>query len=217
MIVTRVAVLELAERKTAPDWVKRFPATLSTETPVPRVDARGRAFNEVLSHADGAVILSRAPLPLIESHDRSRVNVGVVDGLRLDGGRLRGDLILGTSARGQELARDIEAGIVRSLSVGYSIDEIDEDEDDDGERTMTATRWTPQEISLVSVPADINAGIGRSSPPTQHPKGIIMPNEVASEVKPSTNAAQVERERVEGSATSAALSAAPEPSSSPRS
>ena len=154
----RVATIELNERKASADGLARFPATLSTETPVPRRDMFGKRFNEVLSHEPGAVDLSRAPIPLIESHDSRKVNVGIVNNLRIADGKLRGDIVLGKSARAAELAADIEARIVTGVSVGYAINEIPDEGD-----TRIASNWTLYELSLVSVPADVNAGIFRSS------------------------------------------------------
>src|SRR4051794_39439147 len=113
---TREGRIELGERKASADGLKRFAATISTETPVRRRDYRGE-YDEVLSHAPGAVNLEREPLPLLESHDHSQVNIGRVANLRLDGGKLRGEVVFGTSARAQELATDAEAGIATSLSV----------------------------------------------------------------------------------------------------
>ncbi|HEY4367360.1 MAG TPA: prohead protease/major capsid protein fusion protein [Steroidobacteraceae bacterium] len=157
----RTARIEF-ERRVAND--SRFPVTISTDAPVSRRDYDGE-FEEVLSHDKDAVDLSRSPLPLIESHDRSRVNIGVVENLRIerDGGRkkLRGEVVLGQQARAQELAADIAAGIVSNISVGYSIEEIEAVEAKGSKRRIVATRWTPFEVSIVSVPADTNAGINR--------------------------------------------------------
>lgn len=130
----------------------RYPVTVSTTTPVTR-----GSYVEILDHSPGAIDLSRAPLPLIESHDRTRVNIGIVEGLASDGERLRGELVLGNSARARELAEDIDAGIVSNISIGYSVDE----EREDG-NIIFATRWTPHELSIVAVPADVRAGINRS-------------------------------------------------------
>lgn len=184
--LTRVATLDLEERKASTDGLKRYPATLSTETPVARRTGTGRAYDEVLSHASEAVDLSRTPLPLIESHDRSKVNVGIVENVRLDGGRLRGDLVLGKSQRARELAADIEAGIVTGISIGYLIETIEVSEGGD---VHTATRWVPYEVSIVGIPADHNAGIGRSAT-----------MEGQDEVNPEGGQAAVtaERERVAG-------------------
>ncbi|RMG32526.1 MAG: phage major capsid protein, partial [Gammaproteobacteria bacterium] len=128
------------------------PATLSTDNPVKR-----DGFIEVLDHSPGAVDLSRAPLPLIESHDKQRVNIGVVEQLRADGHRLRGQVRFGTSARAQELWGDVQAGIVRHLSVGYLWADYEQDGD-----VVRVTRWMPFEASVVSVPADPSAGFYRS-------------------------------------------------------
>lgn len=118
---------------------------------------------EVLSHAPGAVDLSRAPLPVLEGHDHARVNIGVVDQLRLDGGKLRGVLCLGESQRALELAKDIDARIVRGLSVGYDItdDMTRQGEAEDGTPIFVAEAWAPFETSIVGVPADPNSGFNR--------------------------------------------------------
>jgi phage head maturation protease len=131
-----------------------FPATISSDAPVPREGG----YREILDHSPDAVNLSRQPLPLIESHDSSRLNVGIVDSLRLTGGKLRGVVRFGKSARARELAADVRARIIRGLSVGYQIDESTWDDDS----TLRATRWTPLETSMVAVPADTNAGFYRS-------------------------------------------------------
>ena len=147
------------ERKAAAA-TRRFPVSVSSSTPVPRRDPlTGERFDEVLSHEDGAVDLSRSPLPVLEGHDRTRTNVGIVTALRLDGGRLRGELVLGESQRAHELAADITAGIVTALSVGY---QITAEARDEKAKRVTATRWQPFEVSIVSIPADPSVGINRS-------------------------------------------------------
>ena len=129
-----------------------FPCVISSDAPVPR-----DGFLEVLSHAPDSVDMSRAPLPLIESHDSRKLNIGVVSDLKLVAGKLRGMLRLGSSARAQELRQDIQDGIVGALSVGYRWIKWSDKND-----TVTVSRWQPLEVSLVAVPADINAGIFRN-------------------------------------------------------
>lgn len=131
---------------------RRVPCVISTTHPVQRA-----GYDEVLLHGSENVDLSRAPLPLIESHDGSRINIGLVENLRLASGKLRGELVLGSSARAVELWPDIEAGIVRSLSIAYLVLEQRVQGD-----TVEVTRWQPYETSLVSIPADPNAGTYRS-------------------------------------------------------
>jgi HK97 family phage major capsid protein/HK97 family phage prohead protease len=129
-----------------------FPCVISSNAPVSRGD-----FMEVLSHAPDSVDMSRAPLPLIESHDSGKLNIGVIEDLKLVGGKLRGMLRLGKSARAQEIKSDIQEGIVGALSVGYRWIKWSDKND-----TVTVTRWQPLEVSLVAIPADINAGIFRN-------------------------------------------------------
>ncbi len=125
-------------------------ASLSSEAPVKRYDGE-----EVLSHKPGAVDLSRAPLPLLCSHDNRSLPVGIVEGLKVKAGKLRGTLRI--SANQDGLWRDIQDGILRNLSIGYQIIER--------VKTKTgymATKWVPYECSLVAAPADFSVGINRA-------------------------------------------------------
>lgn len=142
--------IELDRTRATDDGV---PCVLSTDVPVDR-----GTYVEVLEHTPAAVDLSRAPLPLIEGHDASRVNIGVVEGLKIAGGKLRGIVRFGTSARARELLADVKAGIVRGLSIGYQIHQTRTQGS-----TLIATRWTPYELSAVAVPADVHAGFYRGS------------------------------------------------------
>ncbi len=131
------------------------PVVISTETPVDR-----GSYLEVLGHADGDVDLSRAPLPLIESHDSSMLNIGTVEDLRLDNGKLRGTARFARSIpRALEVYQAIVDGIVRHVSVGYRLL-------DDGQPAGPYTlrfKWAPHEVSAVAVPADPRAGFFRSA------------------------------------------------------
>lgn len=125
-------------------------ASLSSEYPVKRYDG-----DEVLSHKPGAVDLSRAPLPLLRAHDNTALPVGVVEGLTVADGKLKGTIRL--SANQDALWTDIQDGILRNLSIGYQIIQR--------QKTKTgyiATRWMPYECSLVAAPADNTVGINRS-------------------------------------------------------
>jgi len=124
--------------------------SISSDIPLDRYD-----YVEILSHDAKAIDLSRAPLPLVEGHDTSKVNVGIIEGIRTDGKKLRGILRMGASQRATELWADIQSGVVRGLSVGYEI----LSHTTNG-KTVTATRWKPYETSLVAVPADNSVGIG---------------------------------------------------------
>jgi HK97 family phage major capsid protein/HK97 family phage prohead protease len=130
----------------------RVPVVVSSTEPV---DRGGVA--EILSHDPKHVDLSRAPLPLLVSHEWDMLPIGVVEDLRLDGGKLRGMARFSDNEKAQTIFADIKAGILRSVSVGYRVTE---------QLSRSATEmlcaWQPFEVSCVSVPADRQAGFFRS-------------------------------------------------------
>ncbi|MEN6624122.1 MAG: phage major capsid protein [Smithella sp.] len=131
-------------------------ASLSSEFPVQRYDGE-----EILRHTPESVDLSRAPLPLLRAHDNTALPVGVVEGLTVADGKLKGTIRL--SANEDGLWRDIQDGILRNLSIGYKITEKQKTK-----RGFIATKWMPFECSLVAAPADNTVGINRS---IDHKKG----------------------------------------------
>ena len=131
-----------------------FELSFSSETPVAR-----QYGDEVLSHAAGAVDLSRLndSAPLLFNHNPDQL-LGVVDSGRVVRGKGRATVRWGTSPEAAEKRQDVAIGVLRNVSVGYQINEMDQDEDGN----YVARNWTPVEISLVSVPSDPTVGIGRS-------------------------------------------------------
>ena len=129
-----------------------IPCVVSSDTPLRRGD-----YTEVLVHTPAAIDLSRSPLPLIIQHDQDTLNVGVIEQLTIVGGKLRGMIRMGSSAKAKEILQDMRDGIVRSLSVGYVYLKYTDVND-----VVTASRWQPLEASLVSVPADPAAGLYRT-------------------------------------------------------
>ena len=149
-------VLELA--RTDGDTI---PCVISTDA---EVNVHGTP--EILSHTQAAVDLTRAPLPLVDSHNTSALPLGIVGELRVAGGKLRGHVKFGNSERARQLLADVKAGVLRHLSVGYEILQYHF-----VGATRVVTSWRPLEVSAVSVPADIGAGFYRSA-------GEIMEQEV---------------------------------------
>jgi HK97 family phage prohead protease len=140
------------DTRAADDKARTVPAVVSTSTPVDR-----GGFFEVLLHTKKAIDLSRAPLPLLTGHDARSVNIGLVENLHLDGNKLRGTVRLGHSKQADDLWPDIQAGIIRGVSVGYTVAEWRSEDDTD-----VAVRWQPHEISLIGVAADPAAGLNRN-------------------------------------------------------
>lgn len=140
---------------------------ISSEEPVQRSFG-----NEVLEHSPEAVDLSflasgRAPLLL--DHDPEK-QIGVIESVDLDGSarRLRATVRFGKGALAREAFDDVLDGIRANISVGYSISKMQKDARD-GE-TYIAKSWRPMEASLVSIPADVTVGVGRSSEQPKKPE-----------------------------------------------
>jgi len=145
----RTLALERADEKS-----RTVEASVSSEYPVTRGD-----FEEVLSHDPAAVDLTRMPLPVVTAHKAAEPAIGVFENARIEGGKLRGTVRFGMSARATELLQDVMAGVIRGMSIGYQV--LKSRWEQDGKR-MVATRWAPYEVSIVGVGADPTVGFGRS-------------------------------------------------------
>lgn len=120
---------------------------------------------EVLGHRDGEVDLSfmssgRAPVLLDHDHKQQ---VGVVVRAWVENSRGYAIVKLSKSPKGREVEQDINDGIKSNLSVGYEITEMELVGDDSNGVEVFRMRWRPFEASLVSVPADVTVGVGRSN------------------------------------------------------
>jgi HK97 family phage major capsid protein/HK97 family phage prohead protease len=128
--------------------------SFSSEYPVQRYFG-----NEVLSHERGAVDLGRLSdgAPVLFNHDPLRV-IGVVQRAWIDNEKMRGmvSVKFSRNAFAQEVLTDVADGVLRNVSVGYSINQMEERGDN-----FVATSWQPYEVSVVGIPADPTIGIGR--------------------------------------------------------
>lgn len=163
----------------------RVRVTWTTGAPVLRRDAKG-PFLEILSLDDGAVDLSRLiGGPVLDTHRQQSLGdvLGRVADAGIDSGA--GWAVVEISARHKGLIDDIGRGIVRQISVGYQILAAAEGRDASGERTLTATRWQPFELSFVPIGADPGAS-------TRVQKGTDM--DAQHEAPALENRAQVNQE-----------------------
>lgn len=127
----------------------------SSEAPVERPWG-----TEILEHSARAVRLKRiagGAVPLLFNHDWDDP-IGMVEAGALVDGRLEVEARLFDTFRAREV-RQMIAGGLRNISVGYEIHALDERGHDGA---YVATDWEPHEISLVTVPADPSIGIGRT-------------------------------------------------------
>jgi len=146
-----------------------IPVTVSSEAPVEMLDGI-----EVLVHDDASIDLSRAPLPIIATHRDGQINVGIVDGLHVERGRLRGFAKFGERPEAAGYKRDVLSRIIRSVSVGYA--RLKSAVGADG--TRITSRWMPAHVAMVAEPADVNAGFFRERMPMNTEKQDEQQQEV---------------------------------------
>lgn len=138
----------------------------SSENPVVRTIG-GQEYNEILLHNPENVNLERLQnkAALLFNHDFDN-HIGVVESASIDADRVGRALVrfssVGMGAEKYEMVRE---GTLTKVSVGYSIDEYRIEGDN-----LLITKWTPFEISTVSVPADDLVGVGRSLEEEQEPE-----------------------------------------------
>lgn len=130
----------------------------ATETPVGRW-----GYVEQLVVSEDAIDTTRldsGSVNLLRQHDSwSDLPIGSVISHRIEGGMAIATIRLSVDPEHKGLVENIRAGVIRTVSVGYAIQEAEEVTGEDGVVTQRVTRWQPVEISLVSVPADPNAQV----------------------------------------------------------
>lgn len=157
--------------------------SFSSESPVER------SFGyEILDHSERSVSMDRVKngAPLLVEHDK-RDQVGVVEKAWIEDKRGRAIVRFGNSARANEIFQDVKDGIRRLVSVGYRVYEMVTEKVEKRVETLRAMRWEPHEISIVSIPADLAVGVGRSNTADQTNKiklSSTMPDEPKTETKP---------------------------------
>ncbi|HWW46553.1 MAG TPA: HK97 family phage prohead protease [Xanthobacteraceae bacterium] len=125
-------------------------------------------FDEILTVSREAVNLERlnAGAPALDSHSiwSTFSQVGVIESARIDGGKGLATIRFpskGVDERADRMFSLVAEGIIRNVSVGYTLNEVRvETPEKVGEvEKRIATRWTPHEISFVTVPADAGAQV----------------------------------------------------------
>ncbi len=161
----------------------------STGAPVRRRDMAGQ-YIERLSLAPEAVDLSRLEgASVLDAHRQTAVRdvLGSVRSAAVDG--KRGTALIQFSARPEvePVWQDVLAGILRHVSVGYSVEDWSETIEN-GARVLTAVRWTPHEISLVPTPADPGAHIRMETEMTDTTTTAAPPEAPKTETRAEANA-----------------------------
>ena len=125
---------------------------------------------EILDHAEGAVDLSRLNQVgvLLFNHDTDEV-LGKVVRAWVENNRGMAEVEFDTDDDAEKIFGKVKSGTLKTTSVRYSVDAWEEvaagKQSADGRFTgpcQIARKWTPLEVSIVSVPADATVGVGRS-------------------------------------------------------
>ncbi len=167
----------------------------STGAPVRRRDLNG-SYLERLSLDPGAVDLSRLiGASVLDAHRQTALRdvLGTVRDARVDGRQGTARLQFSGRPEVEPIWQDVLAGILRHVSVGYTVEEWRESKDK-GERLLTAIRWTPVEISLVPTPADPGATVRKedqlmdNATATQEPGSAPPPADDPAATRAAVNA-----------------------------
>lgn len=165
------------------DEARTVRLSFSSEEPYLRASFWDEPWVEVLGHNDDEVDMSRlasGTAPVLFGHNAfdREAHVGVVDKAWLKDGRGYADIRISKRAGADGVWQDIKDGILKSVSVGYQINERTLTKANEGSANeYRVTRWLPMEVSLVPVPADATVGVGRSADPpprftvTEQPEG----------------------------------------------
>ena len=195
------------ERKEVTDFKnvksRTFEFPFSSEYPVKRYFG-----NEVLSHDEGAADLSRLNDggAVLFNHDMNKP-IGVVESAKIDPETKRGFAKIRFSRNkfASEVLEDVKDGILRGISFGYQINEMEEMEEG-----MRASSWSVHELSVVTVPADPTIGFGRSLiSPSQGNSITMEDNSPLEEVRSAVESASPSVQTMEESTKETAVDTAP--------
>ena len=125
---------------------------------------------EILDHTDGCVDFSRLDSnPVVLFNHNRDVILGKINRAWVENGRGEAEITFDSDDEAEKIYQKVKGGTLKGVSVGYLVDSWEEvmpgKQSSDGRFTgpcSIAKRWTPYEISIVSVPADPTVGVGRS-------------------------------------------------------
>lgn len=110
---------------------------------------------------------SKAPLLLSHENNPKEI-VGVIEGVSIKGDKAYANIRMGKDSQSQEIKEKINDQLIRNVSVGYTIENVERIDKKDlkidsskfkSDNFYRVTEWTPKEISLVGVPLDTNSEI----------------------------------------------------------
>lgn len=128
-------------------------------------------FYEVLSNDPAHIRMERinAGIPVLDNHNRwggVRQQLGKAEGLRFEKDATVTKLRFSRRKEVMDIFQDIADGLVDKTSIGYRVYKYEDITEDDNApvKTFRAIDWEPYEISLVSIPANIDAQVRSENP-----------------------------------------------------
>ena len=156
---------------------------ISTETPVLRYDWwEDRYFEEVLLHGEENIDLSRLT-SLFFNHRTADLPIGRLENIRIENKSLKARAYFDDDDESMRVWKKVRSGSLTGVSVGYRINEINLTKRDGEPDLLEVTRWTPLEASIVTIPADQNAGVGRKEPDSNIEKPKKEDRQMPTDVK----------------------------------
>lgn len=149
---------------------RKFILSFSSEEPYTRYFGV-----EILDHSEGAVDLNRLSEIgcVLFNHKRDYV-IGRINRVWLENARGKAEIEFDTDDDAEKIYQKVKSGTLKGVSVGYKVDSWEEilpgKASADGKYkgpASIARKWTPMEISIVSVPADATVGVGREQEETE--------------------------------------------------
>lgn len=201
---------------------------------------RDEEFDEELVVSQNAMRMERlnGGAPFLNSHSAYdlRSILGVVEegSIRIENGQAFARIRLSERDDVEDIWRDIKAGIIRNVSVGYRVHRFERvaknDRTDGGQRALyRAVDWEPLEISAVAIGADAAAGVrseagdreartnpctfitraDTAAPAAATTKGQTMPNDTTTAGADDNRTAGEEAARAANTAAQTAAAPAP--------
>lgn len=158
------------------DEVQRIKFSFASETPCRVFDWNTwEIVEETLECSERAIVRDRIDAGLVQllwNHDPDEVR-GVIESVDWQGGKGYAIAKLSRNEKAQQLYQDVQDGILSGASLGYRVHQHQLIKDAVWSGTgwdielispkqVRAVKWEIFEISLVSIPADHNVGVGRS-------------------------------------------------------
>lgn len=140
----------------------------------------GERYYEELSLDPSHVDLTRlndGSHPLLAAHDDQSLDsvIGVVERAWLEGNQAGATVRFAKDDISERVFQKVKDGILRNVSVGYSVQEYTEVDGDPSDQypTYRATRWTPSELSIVPIGFDKDAKVRNQETQTENEVEII--------------------------------------------